>query len=170
MSQMKSPCKSAAEALAESPVAGILELARLLDQLSAAVEAGSRELMPGNPSPPALRCALQGDIVIVSVGTPALAAKLRQRTASLLQQLRETWPQITGIRVRLQPGSINYPMPGVAAAGAAQPVDRPTVAGSDREAARRFADELADKLRDSPLRDAARRLQAALRDQQGTPE
>jgi len=167
---MKPPCKSAAEALAESPVAEILERACLLDQISAAVEAGARELVAGSPSPPALRCALQGNIVIVSVGTPALAAKLRQRTGSLLQHVRERWPQITGIRVRLQPGGMNYPMPGGAAPGTAQPVGRPTVTGNDLEAARRFADDLADELGDSPLRDAARRLQATLRDKRGTPE
>jgi len=156
-------CKSAAEALADSPVAGLVEQARLLGRISSVVAEVSREANPSNPSLPPLRFALQGRTVIITVGSPSQAAKLRQRTAALQQALGERVPEVTGIRLRLQPSELVDQIAGRVAEGQDGP---PPEAGQSREslsAALRFADDLSRNLHDSPLRRSAQRLLASLR-------
>jgi hypothetical protein len=160
---MKPPCKSASEALAESPVAALLDRARLLGQVTATVDAACRELTFGQGLLSAPRCALQGGIVVITVASPSQAAKLRQRTNQIVQALRDFAPEVTGIRVRLQPGVMSYLMPGMGPAEAVQAAERSNEKGAELRAARQFADDLAEKLHDSPLRDAVLRLQALLR-------
>ncbi len=161
---MKPTCKSAAEALAEGPIASLLDRARLVAQLTAAVDAICRGPMPGQDTPSALRCALEGATAVITVGNPSQAAKVRQRTGQIIQALQRFAPEVTGIRVRLQPGDMNYPMAGIVRTVAAIETERMTdTEAADMAAAKRFADDLAARLHDSPLRDAALRLQALLR-------
>jgi hypothetical protein len=160
---MNPHCKSAAEALAEGPLAGLVDQARLLGRISSVIAEVSREAASGTGSLPPLRCALQGRTVVITVGTPSQAAKLRQRMAALHQALGERLPELTGIRIRLQPGEPADPISGISVRS---PADRP--AGPDRSpenlsAALRFADDLSRTLRESPLRRSATRLQALLR-------
>jgi hypothetical protein len=160
---MSPRCKSAAEALAESPVAGLIDQARLLGRITSIVADVSREATPDARSLPPLRCALQGRLVIISAGTPSQAAKLRQRAAALHQALGQCAPQVTGIRIRLQPGDLADPVSGTPAP---DPPERPPSREPSPEklsAALRFAEDLSRNLRESPLRRSAERLQAALR-------
>jgi hypothetical protein len=160
---MKPVCKSAAEALAESPIASLLDRARLVGQLTATVDAICRGPTVAQDALSAPRCTLEGGIAILTVGNPSQAAKLRQRAGQIIQALQYLAPEVTGIRVRLQPGDMNYPMPGIVRTEAARTAERSTDRVADVAAATRFADDLAEKLRDSPLRDAALRLQKLLR-------
>jgi hypothetical protein len=160
---MRPSCKSASEALAESPLAGLLDQARLLDRISALIaEIDQPAASSAHPLPP-LRCAIQGQTVIITAGNSSQAAKLRQRTAALHQILRERVPHVTAIRIRLQPGG-----PADADGGGyAREVPAASPAASTPPAhlaaALRFAEELCRDLHDSPLRQSALRLRASLR-------
>jgi hypothetical protein len=150
---------SAAEALAESPVAGLLDRARLLGRVSATVQAISQDLTYGDDPLPPPRCAFDGGTLVITVTTPSQAAKLRQCADRIDQTLRERVPEVTGIRFRLQPGGPNYPMPGMGQPQVVAPIEStPTLV-----AALQFADDLSAGLHDSPLRESARRLQSRLR-------
>jgi hypothetical protein len=160
---MNPRCKSAAEALAESPLAGLIDQARLLGRISSVVAEVSREAVSGTRSLPPMRFALQGRTVVITVGTPSQAAKLRQRMAALHHALRERVPEVTGIRIRLQPGEPGEPISGIPPPSAArQPAPREQ-SRENLSAALRFADDLSQNLHDSPLRRSAARLQASLR-------
>jgi len=160
---MKPPLKSAAEALAESPLAGLFDQARLLGRIASIVAEISQEAAAGKHSLSPARCSLDGRTVIITVGTPSQAAKLRQRAAALDQAIRERLPEVTAIRIRLQPSSPVDLLP------ATSPADGTSSEGQDPAplasiaAALRFADDLSRELHDSPLRRSALRLQASLR-------
>jgi hypothetical protein len=161
--QMRPACKSAAEALAEGPLAGLVDQARLLGRISSVVAEISREAVSSTHSLPPLRCALHDRTVIITVGAPSHAAKLRQRAAALEQALRERVPEVTGIRIRLQPGSSADPISGSSSPGSSSESSRTPESRESLSAALRFADELSRDLHDSPLRRSAQRLQALLR-------
>ena len=154
--------KSALEALAGSPLAGLVDQARLLSRISSVVAEVNREKASGTRPLP-LHCTLQGRTVIITVGTPSQAAKLRQRMAALQQALGERVPDVTGIRIRLQPGGSADPVSGTPAPAAAGLLPHNEPSPESLSAALRFADDLSRNLRDSPLRLSAQRLQASLR-------
>ena len=159
---MSHTCRTAADALAQSPLAGLIDQARLLARISSAVaeltpEAGT----PGASFPP-LRCALQNRTVVITAGTPSQAAKLRQRAVALEQALRARVPEVTGIRIRLQLGASADPVQATAAASTGPSRDG-LQSPENLSAALRFADDLCRDLHDSPLRRSARRLRASLR-------
>jgi hypothetical protein len=156
-------CKSAGEALAASPLSSLIDQARQLDRISAVVASISQETVSSSRSLPPLHCSLQGRTLIITVGTPSQAAKLRQRASALQQAVGERVPEITGIRVRLQPSTVAEPISGSPGAGVPAQADAPEQARQRLNAALRFADDLARELHDSPLRRAARRLYDALR-------
>ena len=164
---MSPRCKSAAQALAESPLAGLVDQARLLLRITSVVADASREAVPGARALPPPRCALQGRTVIITVGTPSQAAKLRQRTAALQQALGERVPEVTGIRIRLQPSEAADLVPGTCAPASTYPVRGPEQSSENLSAALGFADDLCRNLHDSPLRRSAQRLQALLRTRLG---
>jgi len=155
-------CKSAADALADGPLAKLVDEARLLGRVSSVVADVIREAPLAHPALP-LHCALQGTTVIITVGTPSQASKLRQRAAALHQALTERLPEVTGMRIRLQPGGSADPVSGTSASDprASPPPPEPTT--ENLSAALRFADDLSRDLHDSPLRRSAQRLQASLR-------
>jgi hypothetical protein len=153
-------CKSAAEALADSPLAGLVEQARVLSRVSSAVSDVLRAAGPAGVAPPPLHCVLKDRTVIITVHTAPQAAKLRQRTVALQQALLQRVPEVTGIRIRLQLGEsadLDAVRPAPAAA------DTPPRSREYLSSALRFADDLARDLHDSPLRRSAQRLQASLR-------
>jgi hypothetical protein len=161
--QMRPACKSAAEALAEGPLAGLVDQARLLGRISSVVAEISREAVSSTHSLPPVRCALQDRTVIITVGAPSQAAKLRQRAAALEQALRERVPEVTGIRIRLQPGNPADPISGSSDQAPGSLPPRPPESLQSLTAALKFADDLSRELHDSPLRRSAQRLQASLR-------
>lgn len=160
---MRPACKSAAEALAEGPLAGLLDQARLLGRISSVVAEFSRDAVSTAPPLPPLRFGLQGRTVIITASAPSQAAKLRQRATALDQAIRECVPEVTGIRIRLQPGNSADPDSGTLARPNCSPSCRPPQSQESLTAALKFADDLCRELPDSPLRRSAQRLQAALR-------
>lgn len=160
---MNPHCKSAAEALAESPLAGLVDQARLLGRITSVVAEVAREAAGDARSLPPLRCALQGRTVIIYAGTQSQAAKLRQRTVALQQALVQCAPEVTGIAIRLQPGESADPISGSPASGSLEASPSPRQSPERLSAALRFAEDLSRHLRDSSLRRSAERLQAALR-------
>lgn len=160
--RMKPSCKSAAEALAEGPLAGLIQQARLLAQVQAAVEAVSRELTKSGAVLPSPHYAIQRNVVIITVGSPSHAAKLRQQASRITQTVRECVPEVTAIQIRLQLGVSSYPKPVTASSQALPTPAETRQTPRDPAAAMPFATDLAENLRDSPLRDSARRLQTTL--------
>jgi hypothetical protein len=158
---VKAHSKSAAQALAESPLGGLLEKARALDRISSAVARFLGEATGSDPLSSLPQCSLRGRTVVLTVASASEAAKLRQRTAALQHLLQERDPDLTGIRIRLQPagspeaGALDDPPP---AHPARRPADRAELA-----AALAFAEELVRDLPESPLRQSATRLRSALR-------
>jgi hypothetical protein len=155
--------KSAADALAESPVAALIAQARLLERLSSIINDANREAGSSPAALPLLRVALQGRTVVITAGNPSQAAKLRQRAVALRQAVVERVPEVTGIRIRLQPGESADPVPVTRS-----PTDSRAPTGSvhspeSLSAALGFAEDLARHLHDSALRRSAERLQALLR-------
>jgi hypothetical protein len=156
------PYKSAADALAGSPLAGLIDKARLLDKISLTVAELSREAGSPHALPPA-HCALDRGTVIITVSTSSQAAKLRQRAAALTLAFQARVPEVTGIRIRLQPGLSARPETDIGAPGAAGCLPTSAQPAPSCAAALKFADQLARELHDSPLRQSALRLQASLR-------
>lgn len=152
--------KSAADVLAESPIAGLLDHARLLDRITSAVARFGHDTDSTDLGPPPLRCALQGGTVVITVGSPSQAAKLRQQAVALHQMLQARVPELTGIRVRLQPGHLASPMtgPNPGASDQTRPPSPESIAS-----ALRFAEDLSETVPDSPLKRSAMRLRATLR-------
>jgi len=160
---MSAQYKSAAGALAEGPLAGLIDQARLLDRISAIVADINQEPGSGTRSGPPLRCALQGRTLVITAASPSQAAKLRQRSAALQKALGERAPQLTAIRIRLQPGGPADPVSGSPPEGSTGTGGPPTASRESLSAALGFADALMRDLHDSPLRRSAQRLQASLR-------
>jgi hypothetical protein len=156
------PYKSAADALAASPLAGLIDRARLLEKIALTVAEVSRET-ESSLALPAAYCALERSTVIITVSTSSEAAKLRQRAAALTLALQKRLPEVTGIRIRLQPGLPARPQTDSGAGGSARSSPSAAPAAPSCIAALDFADQLARELHDSPLRQSALRLQASLR-------
>lgn len=161
---MRPHCRTAAEALANSPLAGLIDKARVLNAISRLVTDFSREATGSEHPGPNLHCMLEGNTVVISVGNSAQAAKLRQRSNALIQLLQECNAELTGIRFRLQPGGPADPaLPTARKPSVAASADPPQRAPDEIAAALAFAQELSRQLHDSPLRRSAQRLQASLR-------
>jgi hypothetical protein len=159
---MKLHSKSAAEALAESPLAGLLDQARLLDRMNTVVAHFSQETAGDSTYLPRPSCVIQGRTVIITLGTPSQAAKMRQRTAALQQLLQDCDPELTGIRIRLQASRLAAPLEEASFAGLAALSPQPPDHAASLAAALRFAEDLSKTLHDSPLRRSAQRLRATV--------
>jgi len=158
---MTSSGKTAAQVLAESPVAGLVEQARRLGRISSLVADFCRD-NAGPDTSPAPRCAIQGGQVVILVSSPSQGAKLRQRATTLNRLVQDCDPDLTGIRIRLQPGKPDDPTQIKTVALAADPLPPGSAA-----AALKFAEDLVRNLPDSPLRRASLRLQGVLRGKLG---
>jgi hypothetical protein len=155
------PGKSITEALAESPAAALIARCKRADQAARLVASALGE-PASSPSLPTFTCQIREHTLIVFAASVAQAAKLRQRVPRLLAILQERGLNLNEIRVRVQPGP----------SAEADPMVRTTPASTASNAAEArqataatlaFADELARKLRPSPLREAAVRLARRLR-------
>jgi hypothetical protein len=160
---MSARYKSAISALADGPLAGLIDQALLLDRIASVVADVSLESKPATCSGPPLRCALRGRTLVITAVNPSQAAKLRQRLAALREALGECAPEVTAIRIRLQPAGSADPVSGSPPGAPAGGATRPPASRESLSAALGFADSLATGLRESPLRRSAQRLQASLR-------
>ncbi len=161
---MKLSCKPVAAALLETSIAGLIERSQRLERITEAVMTVSRNTLPVSAGllPNTPRCEVRDRIVIIAVSSPSHAAKLRQRTRDLEQLLQGLDPEITGIRIRLQPERPTY-HEAATKSTEAPPTSAAALSQGDLEPVREFADQLVNTLRDSDLRAAAQRLQKTLR-------
>jgi hypothetical protein len=161
--------KTLADALAEMPAAAELlarlhasqSVARTLAAAAPPIGAGFDPLRPG-------ACELRGGHLLLTVTSPAQAAKLRQEFPRLQKLLKQQGLDLTEIRLRLQPAHKSYREEVSSEAQVSRRADEPADSArgcAERSAALRFADELALTLPDSPLRAAAERLREMLRRQ-----
>ncbi|MFN7570107.1 MAG: hypothetical protein ACK5TK_01435 [Betaproteobacteria bacterium] len=109
------------------------------------------------------RADLHGGTLLLNAPTSAAAAKLRQAVPGLLALLHQQGVEVNQIRLRVQPGGSAQSDPDVTQIS----VEPETQTEQRRDAARRFARELAARLPDSALRRAAERLQQKLDAQSG---
>ena len=153
--------KTLAQALAETPAAALIDRCDRADQAARLIAAALGEATSLTDAPPPLTCQIREHVLLVYVSSVAQAAKLRQALPRLLATVQERGLNLSEIRVRVQPGPSAETNSGGAVTSAASFRDArspPSVAG-----ALRMANELADALRPSPLRDAAERLARKLR-------
>lgn len=155
--------KTLGEALAAGPLADLLHRARKLDEIARAIAQVNRANQCDGASPPVLHCAIEGRTLVVTVPTASYAARLRQQMAQIDEVASKLAPELTAIRFRLQPGASTYPMTGIKSTPRALPEGVAPEPGNEAlAAALRFAEALATGATDSPLRRAARRLEATL--------
>ncbi|MFN7888294.1 MAG: hypothetical protein ACK5OR_05830 [Betaproteobacteria bacterium] len=160
---MRTPSRTVAAALAESPAAALLERLAATQSAAAAIADAVAELTPGlNLTQPGT-ADLHGETLLLNAPTAAAAAKLRQAIPGLLALLHQQGVEVNQIRLRVQPCGSAQPEAHVT-----QISDGPdTQTDQRRDAARRFAPELAARLPDSALGRAAERLQKKLDAQSG---
>jgi hypothetical protein len=111
-------------------------------------------------------CELRESVLVLTAGSPAQAAKLRQSLPQLLLVLVRQGFELTEIRVRLQPAQMSYRVESAgnpARSGVSSReygADQPS---SNAQKALSLAEELALTLPDTGVGGAARRLAARLR-------
>jgi hypothetical protein len=158
------PARSAIAALTDSSAAELLRKIAQMRQIAEIISPSLAQLTPGSgPLDPSM-LLLKEDVLLIKARSSAHAAKIRQGFPGLLQLLQRRGVQVSEIRVRVQPDLPAYPEQGTNShadsAGARKPGSPPPVR---REAALRFAHQLASTLPDGRLRQSAARLEAALR-------
>lgn len=153
-----------ADALAESPVGPVLQRLSLAQRIVSTLSPAVARLAPDFDSIDTSAVNLRENVLWLNARSAAQAAKLRQGVPGLLQLLHQHGFQVIEIRVRVQPARMSYPEQ------TSDPATQEPASGTDKPnrthvdaGALAFADQLAQHLPDSPLRAAARRLQAALR-------
>jgi hypothetical protein len=100
--------RSLEQALADSPAAALVRRAADSQRVAVAL-AGAEVSLP--PSFDALQpgaCEVRGTTLVLFVGSPALAAKMRQSLPQLLAFLDRHGFQLTEINLRLQPDQMSY--------------------------------------------------------------
>lgn len=159
-----SAVRSVAQALAESPAAALVRRAADSQRLARALAAADTSL-PFDPLTPGA-CELRGSTVLMTVASPAVAAKLRQRLPQLTALLHRQGFELTEIKVRLQPARTSYRTGGSGQSecnGITHSRDGLNERRSNLTAALDLAEKLALTLPSSPVGQAAHRLAESLR-------
>ena len=105
----------------------------------------------------------RGSTVVLRVSSTASAAKLRQTIPRILLHLQQRGVQVTEIRVKVQPATVEQPISGCApGADMALATDSASQSARNPAGARALADTLSRSLPDSPLQRAAERLRDRL--------
>jgi hypothetical protein len=153
-----------ADALAESPVGPVLQRLSLFQRIASTISPAVAQLAPDFDSIDPSAVNLRENVLWLNARSAAQAAKLRQGVPGLLQLLHQHGFQVIEVRVKVQPARMTYPEQTNEHVTQEPPVaaDKPSRTHVDA-GARAFAEQLARDLPDCPLRDAALRLQAALR-------
>jgi len=166
------PARSFVNALADSPAGPLLARVAQLRRIAQALSEALARLAPDFDARDPRACELKEDVLLLNARSAAQASKLRQGVPRLLLLLHQQGALHTEIRVRVQPARSSYPEQAndpaqVSASGEiadsqpgappARPTPAPAVAG-----VRILAETLARDLPDSPLKEAAARLQASL--------
>jgi len=155
---MSSSARLIAAALRDSPQAASLIARWETTQRAALAIAPACRLVAGvDPLEPGV-CELRGETLWLNLPSPSHSAKLRQATPRLLSTLAADGFRVYEIKTRVQPAVTSYPGDG-RAAPSSPGVPWPP---SGEHAAAAVA-ALVESVRESPLREAARKLAATLR-------
>jgi hypothetical protein len=167
------PARSLADALADSPAGPLIARIARMRRISRALAEAVAPLAPDFDAHDPWAVELREGVLLLNARSAAQAAKLRQGVPGLLLHLHQDGAQVTEIRVKVQPARMSYPErandhPQVSAGAetgtcgsteAAVRTALPTAVAGVKE----LAAVLSSSLPDSPLKQAAGRLQAALR-------
>lgn len=163
--------RSLADALAYSAAGPLLARLDKVKRITQTLADAVARIAPDFDAHDPWACELREEKLMLIARSAAQAAKLRQGIPGLLRLLHQQGAQVTEIHVRVQPTRTTYPEsvddpaqvppdggPAAEAAPSVGGLQTPTaVAGASA-----FAAALARDLPESPLRQAARRLQARL--------
>lgn len=166
------PARSLLDALSASSAAPLLARLKERQQLAHSLAEAVARVAPDFDARDPRAFELREGVLLLHAASAGQAAKLRQSVPGLLRLLHLRGNQVTEIRVKVQPERMSYPerandpaQGSPRADGAdvgARPADeRPPLPPPDAGPGQ-FAEGLAAELPDSPLREAARRLQRAL--------
>jgi hypothetical protein len=168
------PTRSLADALADSPAGPLLERVARVRRISQALAPAAAQLAPDFDVHDPWACELREDVLLLNARSSAQAAKLRQGIPGLLRLLHQQGAQVNEIRVKVQPARMIYPerasQPPQVSLGAQEAVSgdlaksAPPMTTTAVAGLKKLAQTLARDLHDSPLRQAAERLQESLRD------
>lgn len=161
---MPSSARLITAALRDSPEAASLIARWEATQRAALAIAPACRLVAGfEPLEPGV-CELRGETLWLSVPSPSHSAKLRQAMPRLLSTLAADGFKVYEIKTRVQPAVTSYPGDGSPApsSSASDPtLGVPWPRSGDRASAAVAA--LAESVKESPLKEAARKLAATLR-------
>jgi hypothetical protein len=119
--------RSLEQALADSPAAALVHRVAESQRVAVALASAGLSLPPNFDALQPGTCEVRDATLVLFVGSPALAAKLRQSLPQLLSLLNRQGFDLTEIKVRLQPERLSY----------RESLDEETIS---RDAVRDFAD------------------------------
>jgi hypothetical protein len=159
--------RSLEQALADSPAATLVRRVAESQKVAAALASGGISLPPNFDALQPGTCEVRDATLVLFVGSPALAAKLRQSLPQLLALLNRQGFDLTEIKVRLQPERLSYRTPldeGSIRRDGVRDFADSTWTGPNVSGALGLAEKLVLTLADSRVRRAAQSLAARLRD------
>lgn len=161
---MPSSARLIATALRDSPEAASL-IARweATQRAALAIAPACRSVIGFDPLEPGV-CELRGETLWLSLPSPSHSAKLRQATPRLLSTLAADGLRVYEIKTRVQPAVTSYPgdgSPGPSSSSKDPSRGMPWPRSGERATAAVAA--LVESVRESPLKEAARKLAATLR-------
>jgi hypothetical protein len=71
-----------------------------------------RAALPGELGEAVVAASLKGGVLVVQAGSAGWASRLRFALPALAGPLRERWPGIVSIKVRVAPSRTRVPLPG----------------------------------------------------------
>ena len=161
---MSSTARLIATALRDSPEAASLIARFEATQRAALAIAPACRVVAGIDATEPGVCELRGETLWLSLPSPSHSAKLRQATPRLLSTLAADGFRVYEIKTRVQPAVTSYPGNGRPERSSASsfPSRGLPWPGNGEQSAATVA-ELVGAVRDSPLKEAVRKLAATLR-------
>jgi hypothetical protein len=157
--------RSLEQALASSPAAALVRRVADSQRVATALAGAGIALPPNFDALQPGTCELRATTLVLFVGSPALAAKMRQSLPQLLAWLNRQGFELTEIKLRLQPERMSYRESPEEAASPADSVERSTNTARFTPnflGALGLAEKLALTLPDTGVGRAAERLAARL--------
>jgi hypothetical protein len=158
--------RSLEQALAESPAGALVRRAADSQKVAVALAGAEISLPPSFDALQPGTCEVRGKTLVLFVGSPALAAKMRQSLPQLLAWLDRHGFELTEINLRLQPERMSYrALPGeeTMKQGAVERAVDPAQTELSVSGALGLAEKLALTLPDTGVGRAAQYLASKLR-------
>ncbi|HTT10180.1 MAG TPA: hypothetical protein VMG60_04750 [Burkholderiaceae bacterium] len=158
--------RSLEQALADSPAAALVHRAAESQRVAVALAGAGVSLPPNFDALQPGTCEVRDATLVLFVGSPALAAKMRQSLPQLLAFLNRQGFDLTEIKLRLQPERLSYREPSgeeTMKRDARGEFADSRQAAPDAASALGLAEKLALTLPDSGVGRAAQRLADRLR-------